>query len=155
MMNAEPIRQVVTEMGLALPYADEDSLVSGILYLTEISEAVDKAVYEAKKELQARMATREATLLITPQGTAEIKEVGSSYDPNIFDMLLEHIAEEDLVAKGALTLEHKETRTVLRKWNATKAKPFGDLGSEVRQIIEKARIPGAKQLIVNPIKEGG
>ena len=127
---------------------ENDTLVSTALNLEALSSLVLDLQGEIRFELKGRMQLDGATEYVGPSGTAEIKEVGASYEPTALDTLLEHLPEAELAEAQALVPEHEETKTVPRRWNVTKLKPFGRRGAAIREIIEGARVVGGHRLEV-------
>ena len=117
-----------------------------LLTLREAKQSLDRdrdRVGYLEMILKIEMEKAGATEFVGKEGTARLVEKGGSYDFNILDTLLEYLDEQDVVALGALLPAHQETIEVKRKWNLTKTKPLAKRGSDIREVIEKARVPGA------------
>ena len=127
---------------------DNEGLVSTVLHLGALSVLVGDLLREIRLELRLRMEREGATQYVGPAGTAELKELGVSYEPTVLDTLLEHLPEAELVEAQALVPEHEETTTVPRRWNVTKLKPFGKRGRVIQEIIEESRVVGGHRVEV-------
>ena len=123
--------------------------LSAQLVLNEARSRLGHIQMELKKRLEADGATE----FVAPSGSVRIKEGSATYDQTKLDTLLELLAENELVEKGALTLAHEETVQVARKWNATKLKPFERRGQAVKDAMAAARIPGNPTVVIE-VKNG-
>lgn len=115
----------------------------------ELQQAKDRLDIIAM-EITQRMNADGATVVDDPTYDVEIKRT-HGYDEAKLYTLMEYIPHGELIKAGALIPEHEET--VLEKWNATKVKPFGKRGKDVRDTIDAARYVKSTRLSIKPKKE--
>tara|TARA_Y100000310_G_scaffold251432_1_gene257952 strand:+ start:9037 stop:9438 length:402 start_codon:yes stop_codon:yes gene_type:complete len=125
-----------------------DGLIQQYAEAEELIATLAEQRGRIEMEIMRRLRAFDATYAETPSFEANIKEGSATYDPSKLRLLMEHISQADLEAKGAYIPEHEETRTVPEKWNATKVRTFANRGREIKAIIKGARIPGAPKLVV-------
>lgn len=133
----------------AVRRAENSRLVEEILKLEQVLPIMAVTADKLRLELKRRMEQDGATEYVGSLGKAVLKESRATYDPAMLDTLLEYLQPEELVETGALVPEHEETRTVGRKWNATKLKPFAKRGRVIRDAIDAARVTGSPYLEVH------
>lgn len=127
---------------------ENDQIVADLVNLGSLLKGLQLLQEDLRMELKGRMELDGATEYVGPSGKAELKEFGASYEPTTLDTLLEHLPEAELAEAQALVPEHEETKTVPRRWNVTKLKPFGKRGQAIREIIEGARVVSGHRLEV-------
>ena len=128
---------------------DNDYLIWEALRLQEVQAAITARSNAIQAELRIRMDKEEATELVSSEGRAEIKTGANKYNQYALDQLLKHLPQEEIVAAGAYAPKKTETVTVERKWNVAKLRRFEKRGKTIKDIIDQARIPGGKKLVIS------
>jgi hypothetical protein len=100
--------------------------------------------------IQLAMEKDGATEYAHPTHTVKLENGRPTWDYGKLKGVLEYVDSQDLYRAGAWAPEHTEEVLIKEKWNATKLKPFGRRGKEIRQVIEDARIPGRAHLKIRP-----
>ena len=103
-------------------------------------------------EITKRMRADGATAVAHDDFTVELAGT-PKYDESKLYAVLEYIPRADLIEAGAYTPAHEETVQVPEKFNATKLKPFGKFGADIREVIEDARWISNPRLKIKPKKE--
>ena len=124
-------------------------LIDEVYVREDAAEDAAQRLYEAQAMLIAKMEENGSTELLSDSNIAKLTTKGE-YDQVALRVLFEtdDVTYEELVEAGAYIPEYQ--KTVEARFNATKLKPFGKRGGEVRGIIEGARRTGRTTVRVTP-----
>ncbi len=132
---------------------DHQALINKHIQLERIITTLQERKGRLEVELQIYMESEEATVILHPTHTVELKE-SLAYDHSKLAALHELFDPGELQRTGAFTPAHDAIVNVSDKWNMTKVKTFTKRGGEIKATIEgSAYVSGVKLSIkVKPVK---
>jgi hypothetical protein len=141
----------LTSFGEKLEGMDMDRLVDDWDDYTNTLASMREMLAMIEMEITKRMRADDATAVPHDDFTVELAGK-AEYDYSKLYTVLEYIPRADLIKAGAYTPAHEETVDVPDKFNATKLKPFGKFGADIRDIIQGARWESNVRLRIKPKK---
>ncbi len=148
-MTAGSVKPDLESFGEKLEGMDTNRLVEDWDDYTKNIASMREMLAMIEMEITKRMRADSATAVAHDDFTVELAGT-PKYDESKLYAVLEYIPQADLVKAGAYTPAHEETVQVPEKFNATKLKPFGKFGSDIRDIIQGARWESNVRLRIKP-----
>ena len=128
---------------------DHQALINKHIQLERIITTLQERKGRLEVDLQAYMEAEEATVILHPTHTVELKE-SLAYDPSKLATLRELIDPAELERSGAFTPAHDAIVNVSDKWNMTKVKTFTKRGGEIKATIEGSAYVSGVKLSIKP-----
>jgi hypothetical protein len=148
-MTIEQLRKALADTDQIVEY-DSEELLDAWVKIDEEHAADGLVLNKLHYVLAKRMEDRGATALPHPTHDASYKSRSNKYDHEQFTPILELIPLETLVADGAYTAPWEETVVVEHEavWDTRKAQALKKYDPTVTAIIEKAKTPADKTLVI-------
>lgn len=139
---------------MSIPNMTDQELGDQYATYTKLISEMRAQMADLEAEIHRRLIQANARELIHPSLRIALVEAGPSYD---LDSLMPKLKEilPPAIVDDAYTPQHEVTTVVVQKLNMVKARFWPErYGNEVKEAFDKARIPGAVRLVIEPLKTG-
>jgi hypothetical protein len=124
-----------------------DALAARVESCEVLSNLLDRAIWQAKRELRDMAIEMGATQIATSDYVVNVNEK-LDYDRNAWQALAEFIPMDELIGSGTFTPSHERKVVVADKWDLGKLKTFFKRGNHIRQVVERSSFPAGYEVRV-------
>tara|TARA_Y100000310_G_scaffold42170_1_gene39433 strand:- start:2184 stop:2666 length:483 start_codon:yes stop_codon:yes gene_type:complete len=145
------VNEVTGEIKEDLTKVQMEALLGNFYGLESLITGLRDERGRIEMEVMRRLSRDGATETVTEEHVGTIREGSATYDHGILMGMMEVVSQADLEAAAAFTPEHERREMVhyRAKFNVAKLKPIAKRrGTVAMDIIERARLPGSRRLVV-------